>query len=115
MASEGNWAQSLSDKKYQYFGSSRNYYTGSTIGSTSTWTFFNFSGTNTGFGPANNVLSNRITLVASGTSLIEWSYNSGASTAGILWGDAFAQDGVNVSGLWIRSNAATQVFRLWAW
>lgn len=117
----GDAGQSLSDKKYQYFGSQRSYYTGSTIGSTIKQVWFDFSGTNTGFGTANNLLSQRIILAASGgnTAPIEWSFVSGISGtvfAGAAWpGEVFTMDGVNQSGIWVRTSAADQVFRVWAW
>ena len=116
MANEGNWSQSLSDKKYQYYGSYRNFYSGCGLGSTAAWAFLNFSGTNTGFGAANNVLANRYALVSSGNSFIQWSWNSGITLGGELYGgQAFTQDGVNASGVWIRSNAASQLVKMWAW
>jgi len=108
--------QGLKDKKYQYFGSNRVYYSGVPIGSTIAWSWVGFSGTNTGFGPHGNTENQRVALVSSGTSVMQWSYNSGLSIAGELFGgDSFTQDGVNVSGLWVRSSVASQKFRLWAW
>lgn len=112
--------QSLNDKKYQYFGSERAFYSGiQDIGSTTAWTFLSFSGTNTGFGTAGNEKSQRIAIVSSGTSYLEWSLISGTNAvaqAGEVWnGNSITQDGVNVSGLWIRTKAASQKSQIWAW
>ena len=117
MADEGDFKQDSASKKDQYFGSARDFYIGSTVGSTSAWTFFNFSGTNTGFGTANNILSNRFAIRSSGTSFIQWSINSGTTLSGELYGTnaTFTKDGVNVSGVWVRTNTASQGFQIWAW
>lgn len=117
MASEGNWLQHIKDVERAYKASNRWYYTGSVIGSTSAYTFFNFSGTNSGFGPDNNVVSNRIQIVASGGNTAVIQYGIGSNIVqGELWaGETQSIDGKNASGLWIRTNTATQQFRLWAW
>lgn len=118
MADENTYKQHLRDKQERYFGNhERNFYIGSVIGSTSAWTYINFSGTNTGFGPANQVLSNRFIIANSGTSFIQWSWNSGTTVHGELYRnpDGLAMDGISASGVWVRSNAATQGFRIWAW
>lgn len=108
--------QSLSDKQHNYFGSARVYYSGVALGSTAAWNWVGFSGTNTGFGTHGNEECNRMTLAGSGNSICQWSFNSGASLAGELFGgDAFALDGPRVSGLWMRSSSASQLVQLWAW
>ena len=110
-------ANNLQDKKFFYFGSDRVYYSGVPIGSTVAYTFLGFSGTNTGFGTHGNESSNRIMISSSGTSYVQWSYTeSGTKPAGEVWGGNSATlDGVHKSGLWFRSNAASQAFQLWAW
>ena len=111
--------QTMSDKRYQFYGSNRVYYSGVPLGSTTAWYWINPSGTDKGFGTNNNILCNRIQLVSSGTSVMQWSYNSGLTIAGDLWGgNATSQDGVNVSGLWVRSDvgaASSQKFQAWFW
>ena len=116
MSNEGNTAQSLSDKKYQYYGSSRMFYSGLAIGSTTAWTTVVWSGTTTGFGLQNNVLSQRMMIIGSGASIIEWSFDGGTTRHGTTFGSEILQfDGINKSGIDIRSNAATQVARIWVW
>mgnify|MGYP001601850230 CR=1 FL=1 len=120
MADEGNWRQSLSDKKGNYFGSDRQYYSGLVPGSTSTFNWIDFSGTNTGFGTANNVLSQRWQIVASGGNarIIDWSWLSGTTPyiqGTVIPGEAITQDGVSRSGVWIRSSESTAQVRVWAW
>ena len=109
--------QSIRDKEYQYFGSDRVYYSGlGDVGSATAWTFVNFSGTNTGFGTAGNERSQRFAITSSGTSFMQWSYNSGITLAGEVWnGNAITQDGVNVSGVWLRTNATGQKCQVWSW
>ena len=110
------YLQSLSDKQHNYFGSQKMFYLGSTTGSTSTWAFVNFSGTDTGFGAHGNDTSNRFLLASSGTSFVQWSWNSGTTLAGELYGGAnITQDGVNRSGVWLRTNVASQGWQIWAW
>lgn len=117
MTNEGNYVQDSSAKRDQYFGSFRNYYSGLIPGSTSAYTFIGFSGTNTGFGTANNILSNRITIVASGGNAraIDFQIISGILGGEMYPGEAFARDGVSVSGIWIRSSEATGQVRIWGW
>lgn len=118
MADEQLTGQDSTSKRDNYFGSSRAFYTGSTVGSTAAWTFINFSGTNTGFGTANNLLANRFLIAGSNTSFIQWSWNSGVALAGELGPTTIKevyQDGINASGVWIRSNVATQIIQIWAW
>ena len=108
--------QSLSDKQHNYFGSDRFFYSGATLSSGTAWTFVNFSGTNTGFGTHGNEESNRMILATSGTSYMQFSFDSGTSLHGELYGgDNITLDGVRKSGLWIRTNATTQVLQVWAW
>lgn len=116
MSSEGNYVQDFRERQKEYFGSQRNFYLASGIGSTSTWAFVNFSGTNTGFGQANNVVSNRIQIVSSGTSFVQYSFGSGVQVDGELYGgETQSRDGTSVSGLWLRSNASSQGYKIWAW
>jgi hypothetical protein len=117
MANEGNYAQSLSDKEYRYFGSDRIFYSGVTPGSTTAYAFINFSGTNTGFGPANNVLNQRVTIVASGGNAraVDFMFRSGTNSGELWAGESFTMDGVNFSGVWVRSSEATAQARVWAW
>lgn len=108
----------LRDKQYQYFGSNRIFYSGITLGSTTAYSFIAFSGTNTKFGAAGNELSNRLSLAASGTSFFQWAYVSGTAppVTGELWGgNTITQDGIHLSGLWMRSKSASQVLQIWAW
>lgn len=108
--------QGLKDKKFQYFGSARTYYSGLTLGSTIAWSWIDFSGTDTGFGAHGITENQRFAIVSSGTSFMQWSWNSGASLGGELFGaDSVTLDGINRSGVWLRSNAASQKVRLWAW
>lgn len=108
----------LKDKQYTYYGSTKGYYSGLAVGSTAAWAFVDFSGTTTGFGTASNELSNRISIVSSGTSYVEWALGSAATMpqAGEIWaGNGFTQDGVHVSGVWVRSDTASQAIQMWAW
>ena len=108
--------QSIRDKQFNYYGSTRGYYSGISLGSTAAWSFAHFSGTNTGFGTASNEESNRIILASSGTSFAQWSYNSGLTIAGEVYGgDTITLDGIQQSGLWVRSNAASQLVQVWGW
>ena len=122
MADEGLTGQSLSDKKHQFYGSSRNYFDRTLYNSGTAFTYIDFSGTYTGFGLANNVLSNHIHIKTSGATtdgiFTQWKFVSGATTPidGALDStDNIYLDGVNRSGLWIRVNTnATRVW-IWAW
>ena len=109
----------LIDKQFQFFGSDRVYYSGLAVGSTTKWTFVDFSGTDTGFGTAGNERCHKLTVVSSGTSFVQWSYVSGPNAvqlAGEVWnGNAISMDGVNVSGIWVRSDTAAQSAQVWAW
>jgi len=108
--------QGLKDKKFQYYGSDRTFYSGIGLGSTVTWNFLGFSGTNTGFGAASQELSQRFAIASSGTSYMQWSWNSGLTVGGEVYpSDAVTLDGINQSGVWLRSNAASQLVRVWAW
>lgn len=109
-------SQSLRDKQYQFYGSDRVFYSGLNVGSTTAWSFYGFSGTNTGMGTAGNEVCNKFAIVSSGTSFVEWSYNSGTTLAGEIYnGQAVTMDGVNVSGIWLRSNIASQKVQVWSW
>ena len=108
--------QGIRDKQFNYYGSSRGFYSGLGLGSTAAWSFVNFSGTNTGFGTAGNEESNRIMLASSGTSFAQWSYNSGLTIAGEVYGgDTATLDGVHQSGLWVRSKSAGNLVQVWGW
>jgi len=110
--------QGLRDKQYQYFGSNRSFYSGCSMNSGTAYLYVGFSGTNTGFGTASNELSQRIALASSGVSTAEWAFNSGtdAFPDGALYGnEALTFDGVNQSGLWLRSNADNSKVRVWGW
>lgn len=121
MSNEGNVAQSLSDKKYQYFGSNRYYVTGTGVGSATAFTFIDFSGTNTGFGPANGLLSQRIILTTSGTSTYQYSFVGSPAqytdpvTGRVLPSSTKVFDGSNHSGVWIRTDVASRVLFVEAW
>ena len=114
--------QSINDKKYRYFGSSRMFYSGLSLGSTPTYSYVSFSGTNTGFvlesTNTTDSLSQRFALASSGTSSADWTWTSGTDAfphGTIYGGEAFVFDGVNRSGLWVRSSSAGNVIRVWAW
>ncbi|MFA5133014.1 MAG: hypothetical protein WC444_06835 [Candidatus Paceibacterota bacterium] len=108
--------QGLQDKKYQYFGSDRMFYSGCPLNSGTAWNWVDFSGTNTGFGTHGNTECQRFALASSGTSVGQLSFNSGTSFhADIFPNDSLTFDGVNRSGCWLRSNTDSQVVRVWAW
>lgn len=107
--------QHLEDKKYQYFGSNRFFAVEQSLGSTSAYTFITFSGTNSGFLAEGLELSQRTGVASSGTSVAEITPFSGGQVLPIYGRDALVFDGLNLSGLWIRSNAASQVIRITAW
>lgn len=108
--------QGLSDKKYQYFGSDRSFYSGCALNSGTAWAWAGFSGTNTGFGAHGNELSQRFGIASSGTSVAQWSFDSGTSINGDLYqAEALVFDGVNRSGVWLRTSADSQVIRVWGW
>ena len=108
--------QSLTGKQHNYFGSTRGYYSGLGLGSTTAWSFVNFSGTNTGIGTQGNTEANRLIIASSGTSFAQFSYNSGLTLAGEVYGgDTITLDGVSQSGIWIRSNSASQLVQVWGW
>ena len=112
-------AQGLRDKQYQYFGSNRNFYSGCSLSSGTAYLYVPFSGTTTGFGTASNELSQRIAIASSGVSTAEWTFTSGTTAPfphGAIYGnEALTFDGVNHSGLWLRSNADNSKVRVWGW
>lgn len=108
--------QGLRDKQFRYFGSQRMYYSGLTVGSTTAWNTYVFSGTNNGFGISSDVLSQRFAVVSSGASSVEFSFNAGTTVAGEVFpGQAITLDGVNKSGVDLRAVAAGQLVQVWAW
>ena len=108
--------QSLSDKNWNYHGSDRFFYSGVSVNSGTAWSFVNFSGTSTGFGVHGREECNRMILASSGTSIVQWSFNSGTDIHGELWaGDNISMDGVQKSGLWVRASSASQGLQIWAW
>ena len=109
-------AQGLQDKKYQYYGSDRMFYSGCPLSSGTAWSWVGFSGTNTGFGPHGNTESQRFAIACSGNSVGQLSFNSGTSIHAHLYpADSLTFDGVNRSGCWLRTDVASQLFRVWAW
>jgi len=108
--------QGLQDKKYMYYGSDRMFYSGCPLNSGTAWNYVDFSGTNTGFGTHGNTECQRFSILSSGASIAQLSFNSGTSIhADIYAADSLTMDGVNRSGCWLRSSADTQVVRVWAW
>ena len=108
--------EGLKDKTWNYHGSDKSYYSGITINSGTSWQFINFSGTFTGFGTESNERNHRFAIVSSGASYMEWSYNNGSSQAGEVWnGNAITQDGVNISGVFLRSKTDAQKVQVFAW
>lgn len=107
----------LRDKQYKYYGSNRNFYSGCSLASGTAYLYVGFSGTTTGFGTASNELSQRIAIASSGVSTGEWSLRgTGTFPDGAVYaGEALTFDGVETSGLWIRSNADNSVVRVWGW
>ena len=109
-------AQSWQDKQVQFQGSQRMFYSGCPLNSGTAWNWVGFSGTNTGFGPHGNEECNRFGIESSGTSVGQFSFNSGLSLHGDVFGaEAKVFDGVQRSGVWIRSNADSQNMRVWGW
>lgn len=107
--------QGLSDKQWRYFGSPRGYYSGLSLGSTAAWSWFGWSGTNTGFGSHGDEECQRVMIASSGNSYAQWSWNSGVSIGGELYSaEAYSFDGMFKSGIWMRSNAVSKV-KVWAW
>ena len=114
MAYPQNWE----DKRNSYFGSNRCFYSGISIASSgSSWTWVGISGDNTGFGSEGaEELSQRFAIAPSGTSQAQWSWNNGASVGGEVYGgQRVAFDGVNRSGVWVRSEKDTQLVQIWFW
>lgn len=108
--------QAWQDKQFQYHGSARMFYSGCPLSSGTAWNWVNFSGTNTGFGTHGNEECQRMMIACSGNSLGQLSFNSGTSMHGDLYpADDLSFDGVNRSGCWLRTNANSQLFRIWAW
>lgn len=108
--------QAWQDKQYMYHGSNRMFYSGCPLNSGAAWNWVGFSGTNTGFGTHGNTESQRFAIASSGNSVGQLSFNSGTSIhSDIYESDSLTMDGVNRSGCWIRSNSASQLFRIWAW
>ena len=108
--------QAWKDKQNNYFGSDKWFYSGVTLSSGTAWTFVNFSGTNSLFGFHGREEGNRFMINSSGTSFMQWSWNSGASVDGEVWaGDTASFDGVSRSGVWLRTNTASQTAQIWTW
>lgn len=108
--------QAWQDRQRQYQGSDRMFYSGCPLNSGAAWNWVGFSGTNTGFGTHGNEESNRFGIAASGTSVGQFSFDAGTSIHGDIFGsEAIMFDGVNRSGVYLRSNADTQNIRVWGW
>lgn len=108
--------QSWQDKNYQFNGSDRMFYSGCPLNSGTLWTWVGFSGTDTGFGTHSNEECNRFGIAASGTSVGQFSFNSGTTIHGDIFGnEAIMFDGVQRSGCWLRSNTDSQNLRIWGW
>ena len=110
--------QALRDKKNNYYGSQRMFYSGCPVGSTTAWNWVGFSGAGTGFGADGNTEANRIMIIGSNTSVVQFSFDAGTTIHGELGGNANDKlefHGVNYSGLHVRASAASQKVRIWAW
>lgn len=106
---------SNTDKQRGFYGSTRFYANSITLGSTANFTFYNFSGA---FGPADSssdIYSRRVAYQSSGNSVAEFMPFSGAQIEQIWAGAAKAFDGLQLSGVWLRSSAASQVIQINAW
>ena len=93
------------------------FYSGVTLASGTAYAFVDYSGTNSGFGTGQEVLSQRFSIVASGTSQAQWSWFSGTApyVNGELYGNqAIVLDGVSRSGVWVRSEKDSKV-QIFAW
>lgn len=109
-------SQSWQDKQMQYHGSARMFYSGCPLNSGTAWNWVGFSGTNTGFGAHGNEESQRFAIASSGNSIGQLSFDSGTSIHAHMYpSDSLTFDGLNRSGCWIRTDAASQHFRIWAW
>ena len=107
---------SLTGRQFNYFGSDRWFYSGLSVGSSTSWAFVNFSGLNSGFGSHSHEEGARFMINSSGTSVCQWSWDSGVSIAGEVWaGDAATFDGVARSGVWIRAASVSQGIQLFYW
>jgi len=108
--------QAWQDRQKQYQGSDRIFYSGISLNSGAAWNWVDFSGTNSGFGTHGNEECNRFILASSGNSIGQLSFNSGTSLHGHIYPlDSLVLDGVQRSGCWLRTDAASQLFRIWAW
>jgi len=108
--------QAWQDRQKQFQGSERMFYSGCQYNSGASWNWVGFSGTNTGFGTHGNEECNRFILASSGNSVGELSFDGGTSLHGHIYpSDEIVLDGVLRSGCYIRTDAASQRFRVWAW
>lgn len=109
--------QATADKQTHYFGSQRMFYSGVSLTSGTAYAFVDYSGASSGFGAAQDVLSQRFSIVGSGTSQVQWSWFSGTTpyVNGEIYGNqAIVLDGVSRSGVWVRSEKVSKV-QIFAW
>lgn len=102
------------DAQVNYQASRRNYYSGLNLNSGTAFEWFGFSGTTSKFGTNGNECSSRILIAPSGCDA-GFSHDGTALHGHVFDSESLQFDGMQKSGLHIRSDTDSSFVRVWAW